>query len=718
MRIKGKLNIVSKKFLCSAAASIAAGGIVSLIRCIGEEMVLTPALAASLSAGAGAFSLLGALISAAVFGIRPLGAAALAAGACCVLVRLWFDNVNRRSYPAAASVTALFVYTSGGLLYSMLSGFDGIIRTLILSLVCSASVFLFTLVFKSPSISDMFRADDTKLCAISVIAVGAISGFSSVPVFGIMTYCFVLLSAIYSRPRYKSVILAAVASLGLMSGSGEIGIGMIGMAGVLTAALCPRAAVKNRALLSVFVTFAMGLFSCLDYDKYGVSIIIGCAAASVLFCVIPNRIFYLFKGYAYKCDGRETVIPRFSVLAETMEKLSSECESDSESYSDHSAESIEEMVYVGVCIGCEGHDRCFSDGDMSEKKVCIHPDTVRKYAEQAQKKLRYSSDSSVLLTSRRKDFANVAGMLSSLALDFSVSDSRCAELKRQIISAGINVLDCSIDRDDVVTVYLEKGSRFIEAKLNEIISEFFEASSNPNCRSSYKSVISSMTEYTGFTRLVFVPYERLSADCCAYSVAKSEGEPSGDAYSVFSFGKYTYAVLCDGMGTGEEAAECANALIGALKPLLQTELSVESCLRLVSEYIRSRFDECFATLDMLRINRVTGELVSYKCGAAPSCLFGEGSIDSVPQAGYPLGIIEELTMSEKKIDSGNIETVVMMTDGGGALSVCDVKTILSEGTGLSSTELSARLAKRAYELQNADNRDDVTVMVCKINSSI
>ncbi len=169
-----------------------------------------------------------------------------------------------------------------------------------------------------------------------------------------------------------------------------------------------------------------------------------------------------------------------------------------------------------------------------------------------------------------------------------------------------------------------------------------------------------------------------------------------------------YVILCDGMGTGEEAAHLSGYAIRLLEKLLRGGMGPEGALRLLNGNMLLRGSGTFSTVDLLRLDLHSGMAHLYKWGAAPSYWRDGERIRCVGTATPPPGIgAEMLSVPEKfKLSMKSGELLVMISDG--AYGVETEETIASY-MGASTKELAALLisAMRA--------EDDMTAMVISLD---
>ena len=135
--------------------------------------------------------------------------------------------------------------------------------------------------------------------------------------------------------------------------------------------------------------------------------------------------------------------------------------------------------------------------------------------------------------------------------------------------------------------------------------------------------------------------------------------------------------------------------------------------------------ECFATVDLLIIDRNAAKAKFYKMGAASSFLLRNGKVKKFEQAALPIGIIPEVRLNHIAVRLKAGDIVVMVSDGVTEAARADgsdgawLHELLESRTAAELAHLSARrLAGEILGeaiLRYADReRDDLTVAVVKI----
>ncbi|MCD7846990.1 MAG: serine/threonine-protein phosphatase [Oscillospiraceae bacterium] len=266
--------------------------------------------------------------------------------------------------------------------------------------------------------------------------------------------------------------------------------------------------------------------------------------------------------------------------------------------------------------------------------------------------------------------------------------------------------------DGAVEIYFLKNARISE---NAIL----KAAEKSGMGSEVELFCTETDKYIRYT-VAPKPSWHFDAGVCQIPANSSEPDDGicGDRAEIWNYGVYSYLILSDGMGTGREAKTTAKSLIKSFRNLTEVGYSLESALRLSSEYIRScQPDESFATLDILSANLMTGELEIRKCGAAKSYILSGKGVTPIPSGGYPIGILEEISLVNTKISPESDVTILMMTDGADSLGIERIVEISEESEALSTDDLASLLTSEAYKNQKPNYRDDITVAVVKLSKN-
>ncbi len=213
-----------------------------------------------------------------------------------------------------------------------------------------------------------------------------------------------------------------------------------------------------------------------------------------------------------------------------------------------------------------------------------------------------------------------------------------------------------------------------------------------------------------------VSEKKYAVACAAASSPEANSEISGDVCGMFEGEDGTYyAVICDGMGTGEVARRASDFAVSYLKKILGTGCSKATALSLLNRLLRDGTEECSATVDLFEFDLKGGEGQFFKSGAAPSYLKRGSSIFRIRSQTVPLGVIQNVDAERIRMEILPGDTVVMCSDGV-SISPEDspwLLELLASSPADSPADLARTVVKTAKEKNGA--KDDMTVLVAHID---
>ncbi len=198
------------------------------------------------------------------------------------------------------------------------------------------------------------------------------------------------------------------------------------------------------------------------------------------------------------------------------------------------------------------------------------------------------------------------------------------------------------------------------------------------------------------------------------SAPGTEYETSGDSALLFTSGGDFVSLISDGMGSGREARESADFVTRYLSELLSSEVGVITAMTALNQIIRHKGRECTATLDLFRLDLLSGDAVFIKSGAAPSFVKRDKSIFRIRSETAPLGLIKSVDAEKIRVEVRAGDYVIMLSDGVSA-SVEDSPWLISYLSKEPPEDIEAyarSILKLA--LERSKSRDDMTVSVIRI----
>ena len=207
----------------------------------------------------------------------------------------------------------------------------------------------------------------------------------------------------------------------------------------------------------------------------------------------------------------------------------------------------------------------------------------------------------------------------------------------------------------------------------------------------------------------------------AKSNLSADGDICGDTVNLFSNKKdYFYALICDGMGSGREAASTSNLCSVFLEKMLRAGNRANTSLRMLSNLMCSRSAdnarESSSTVDLLELDLMTGEGSFIKSGAAPSFVIRNGVVQRLQCGSAPIGIISGVAAQKTPCSFRAGDVVIMVSDG--ILQddpSCEwLISYLERNGSKSPSEIVSRICRHASE---SDRHDDCSAVVLCIRAA-
>ena len=232
---------------------------------------------------------------------------------------------------------------------------------------------------------------------------------------------------------------------------------------------------------------------------------------------------------------------------------------------------------------------------------------------------------------------------------------------------------------------------------------------------------SDVSEHEGLFDITFTQHIGLVTSSVKFTRPKGRGEGKhcGDSVAALQ-GEHglDYAFICDGMGSGTTAALTSALASVFLTRLLQAGGRADSALRMLNGFLAARSTregENSTTVDLLEVDRVRGQAVLFKCGAAPTYLLRRGAVTRFFSRTAPIGILEALDAERLTFEVEVGDVIVQISDGfTGGEEDCPWLSEMLETRYDGNTEAFARMAlNRAAK----EGNDDISIVITEIKAA-
>lgn len=199
----------------------------------------------------------------------------------------------------------------------------------------------------------------------------------------------------------------------------------------------------------------------------------------------------------------------------------------------------------------------------------------------------------------------------------------------------------------------------------------------------------------------------------------NNGKLCGDCLEYFNdgFGK-TYAVICDGMGTGGRAAVDGNMAVSVMGRLIRSGLSADSALQITNSALMVKSeDESLSTIDVASIDLYTGRVTLKKAGAPMTFVKKNGRVIPFEMPSLPAGILNGIKFSGESINLSTGDMVVMVSDGVVTGDEKWLEKLIRTWNEGSAQDLARAVVAEAIKRRNDSREDDITALAIKITDN-
>lgn len=201
-------------------------------------------------------------------------------------------------------------------------------------------------------------------------------------------------------------------------------------------------------------------------------------------------------------------------------------------------------------------------------------------------------------------------------------------------------------------------------------------------------------------------------------LAKQGKSVNGDTVNfTFDENNHFHAYICDGMGSGREAATSSRLSSLFLENMLSSGTKKSIILELLNNVLLSRSGESFSTVDLFEADLLTGKCCFVKAGAAPTYILRGSKLYKIFSATPPVGIISGFTAESTSFDVEPGDVIIMMSDG--VVQNNEDSAWLAELIRVDTAKDPSVLAKTILDKSKEINSraDDMSVAVIKVSAA-
>lgn len=262
--------------------------------------------------------------------------------------------------------------------------------------------------------------------------------------------------------------------------------------------------------------------------------------------------------------------------------------------------------------------------------------------------------------------------------------------------------------DEISAVLIVKSENVYDPIIEKVVAE--------TVRCPMQLVKVNTIDEAGYSSVVLKKKGKYDCVFGLASCNKSGNEESGDCHSIIRLaGDRFLLALCDGMGAGRSAHNISAVTLGLIENFYKVGFDNDIILESVNKLLAINNQESYSTLDVCLLD-LEKEMADFiKVGAPFGLVKRNGSVEIVEGGSLPIGALDNISPTIKKLSISTKDIVVMATDG-----ITDAfgteENMIEFVEKLVSTNpqtLAETILNEALERNKMSAKDDMTVLVAR-----
>ncbi|MCH5316216.1 MAG: SpoIIE family protein phosphatase [Eubacterium sp.] len=311
-------------------------------------------------------------------------------------------------------------------------------------------------------------------------------------------------------------------------------------------------------------------------------------------------------------------------------------------------------------------------------------------------------------------FFSISDMLGDLAFEFDEAElfdyKSAGRIRRMLGEYDIypDNISVIVDKFDRVRIEISAPSKTTGLDSPRIKSEIEKI-----CGRDFQKGKLNHTSAQVMLSIIEQPFYKVDFGFAQYT---AEGTLCGDTIKAINDSKgHMIFIVSDGMGKGSRAALDGAMGAGLLSRLLSAGFGFDSSLKVVnSALLVKSTEESLATLDCACVDLFTGKCEFYKAGAPMSYIQKGDKLTKCELSSMPAGILRGIEFAKRTTVLTHGDEIIMMSDGVTDIGEAWLEDFLRYDESITPNEKANALLKLAVGSTREKHRDDMSVIVARI----
>lgn len=647
----------------------------------------------------------------------------------------WLVHFALKKFKAGKKLSIAITIALNLPLYGLLLWLFGATPLVIMLSLCFALVSSAFLSFSLPILAGGRNIRTLNSAGLAALCFAAFVGFAGMSIgfypLALTMFGLVVLIVGYASGGYAAVASGFLAGLGMAAQSGDISwLAVCAVAAVASAAFC-----RGYRILSP-IALMLGHVMCVFYFSvhYDVIVwdIVALAVAAVIYIAIPKKFMQGVRGY-FNPDRALTVLETSSGLGRLLPervRLISEAFSDMGVYLSQvgatgSEEKEAELLSARLkryCENCAKSATCplgvelLTPGSgyrrgrsgISEAVVsvgCIYGGQLLKSANETLSGMESQTSAAAIEKKALNEYGNrlmslsrmLVSMSKAVAEDHRYDRRLSAMLQSDLHELGITAAEALIGpaSSGTLIVHSDVDNTQIDKALTKCLKKKMRTCGQTDFERGWKAV----------------RFERAPSYELVYAFAgQAKSGASGDTYSATISGNRAMLSLCDGRGSGENAAALSNATLSVIEDYYKAGFDAVETVSCVNSLLAASIGEDFSALDVVSIDLTTCAADVIKAGSPPTYIIKKDSVLRIEGSALPVGALDvaKPALSRQMLVEGDI--IVLVSDGISD-SLPELGELLGGAVTVNVQKLADDILSRA---KKTAAKDDMSALVARV----
>ena len=619
---------------------------------------------------------------------------------------------------------------------------ETVVFRLIFELIAS---YFSTLIFRSIVISDNPAVDDEILSFIVFVSC-VITTFSDYYIMDLLSVgeivanvCLLVIS--YTLPSSKVCVPATIMGVFLdLSGGTFFHL----FTNAIYSVSLNVIKIKNKIINIVILCFAVIFISVYSDEFQMRQAIFEVLVSGCVFMFIPKRVFEAFVLYLMFPYEEEQPYEEmdYDLLEELFYDLQLCLQDSLKTNQDYSLQSVCFAGFEELCSSCNRKDICRSNhgekvydlicklgtrieeqGTVTEKDFPLwfvdYCDMHNEIREEILRRLKNQYKDKILLEEKNNQYILLCDLFQIITSSTLKVMSKLPRYRRCYLKIEAILRDYLFEQGYSAELCVKEfadGRKCIELTGGDTKSVVKDKKCLERISKMMDSKLRVLKDSHNANSILLVESEPYSISVGVASKKKRGERVCGDQCSYFkTTDGVFYAILSDGLGTGEYAATQSRKMIERLERFIICGISPEEALRMVYTIFElNNMDSLScATVDLLSVNLYSGEAVLLKLGSPASYCVSDDEVRVYKGDKLPAGLMMNYTkeVEAHKIQLQPKDVFVLLTDGVFICESSDFVNMIHEEIGMKN--LARRILIDSQKTTCLD--DDMTVITIKMD---